>query len=78
MKHRADVANREQVRAMFDAVIEKFGRVDILMNFAGINRDAPITEMTDEQWDSVISAHLRGHFVCGQEYMFHNPDRPKD
>jgi NAD(P)-dependent dehydrogenase (short-subunit alcohol dehydrogenase family) len=75
MKHRADVANREQVRAMFDAVIEKFGRVDILVNFAGINRDAPITEMTDEQWDSVISAHLRGHFVCAQEYIFHNPDR---
>ena len=75
MKYRADVANREQVRAMFDAVIDKFGRVDILINFAGINRDAPITEMTDEQWDVVIAAHLRGHFVCSQEYIFHNPDR---
>jgi len=76
MRVRADVANREQVRSMFDAVIEKFGRVDILINFAGINRDAPFTELTDEQWDSVISAHLRGHFVCGQEYVRHNPDRP--
>ena len=74
--HKADVADREQVRAMFDAAIEEFGRVDILINFAGINRDAPFTEITDEQWDSVIAAHLRGHFVCCQEYVFHNPDRP--
>ena len=76
MRYRADVANREQVRSMFDAVIEKFGRVDVLINFAGINRDASFLEMTDEQWDSVISAHLRGHFVCGQEYVRHNTDRP--
>ena len=76
MRHRADVADRDQVRSMFDAVIDRFGRVDILVNFAGINRDAPFLEMTDEQWDSVISAHLRGHFVCSQEYVFHNPDRP--
>ena len=76
MRYRADVADRDQVRAMFDAVIDRFGRVDILVNFAGINRDAPFLEMTDEQWDTVISAHLRGHFVCSQEYVFHNPDRP--
>lgn len=75
LKYKADVANREQVRSMFDQVIEKFGRVDILVNFAGINRDAPFTELTDEQWDSVISVHLRGHFVCSQEYVLHNPDR---
>ena len=47
MKVQADVANREQVRAMFDAVIERFGQVDVLINFAGINRDAPFTELTD-------------------------------
>ena len=76
MKCQADVANREQVRAMFDAVVERFGRVDVLVNFAGINRDAPFVEMTDAMWDSVVSAHLRGHFVCCQEYVFHNPERP--
>lgn len=75
IKCKADVANREQVKAMFDTAIEAFGRVDILINFAGINRDAPFTELTDEMWDSVVSAHLRGTFVCSQEFVFHNPDR---
>ena len=71
----ADVSNREQVESMFDNAINKFGRVDILMNFAGINRDAPFTEITDDMWDSVIAAHLKGHFICGQEYVAHNTDR---
>ncbi|MFB3040935.1 MAG: SDR family NAD(P)-dependent oxidoreductase, partial [Candidatus Poribacteria bacterium] len=75
MKYKADVVNRQQVSAMFDEIVDKFGRVDILINFAGINRDAPFVELTDEQWDSVVSVHLKGHFVCSQEYVLHNPDR---
>ena len=39
-------------------------------------RVAPFLEMTDDQWGGGVSAHLRGHFVCCQEYLFHNPDRP--
>ncbi len=76
MKFQADIGSREQVRAMFDATIERFGRVDILMNFAGINLDTPFNEMTDEQFDRVVSSHLKGHFIACQEYLFHNPDRP--
>lgn len=75
MKYKADVADREQVKAMFDAVLEQFGRIDILVNTAGINRDAPFMELTDENWDAVVSTHLKGHFVCGQEYVRHNPER---
>ncbi len=75
LKHQADVADRGAVKAMYGKIIEKFGRVDILVNCAGINRDAPFTKITDETWDSVISAHLKGHFVCGQEFVFHNSDR---
>lgn len=74
MKYQADVSNRAEVRAMFDATIERFGRVDVLMNFAGVNQDAPFVEMTDEQWDQVIAAHLTGHFICCQEFVLHNPD----
>lgn len=75
LAYQADVSNREQVKAMFDRAIEKFGRVDMLMNFAGINRDASFMELTDEMWDSVIAAHLKSHFICGQEYVKKNPDR---
>lgn len=71
----ADVADRQQVRAMFDETIKRFGRVDILVNCAGINIDSPFMDITDETWDAVISAHLKGHFVCGQEFVSHNPDR---
>lgn len=76
MMYEADVSDRASVHAMFDAVVAEFGRVDILVNSAGFNRDAPFMEMTDENWHAVISAHLYGHFVCSQEYVFHNPDRP--
>ncbi len=75
LKYRADVAQRDQVRSMFDAVIDRFGRVDVLINGAGFNRDAPFMELTDEQFDSVVAVHLRGHFICSQEFVFHNPDR---
>ncbi len=75
LKYRADVRQRDQVRAMFDAVIDRFGRVDVLINGAGFNRDAPFMELTDEQFDSVVAVHLRGHFICSQEFVFHNPDR---
>ena len=72
--YEADVSDRAAVRAMFDAVIGRFGRVDLLVNSAGFNRDAPFLELTDEQFDSVVAVHLRGHFVCSQEFVFHNPD----
>ena len=75
MTYRANVANRAQVRSMYAETIRKFGRVDILVNCAGINRDAPFMEISDESWDAVISAHLKGHFVCGQEFVNHNSDR---
>lgn len=75
LAYQADVADRQQVRAMFDETINRFGRVDILVNCAGINIDAPFMDITDETWDAVISAHLKGHFVCGQEFVSHNPDR---
>jgi NAD(P)-dependent dehydrogenase (short-subunit alcohol dehydrogenase family) len=61
---------------MFDETVEAYGKVDILINCAGINRDAPFLEMTDEAWDNVVGAHLKGTFICCQEYVFHNPDNP--
>jgi len=45
---------------------ETFGRLDILINNAGINRDAMAAKMTEEQWDSVLSVNLKGTFFCAQ------------
>lgn len=75
LAYAANVADRGAVQSMYRAIIDKFARVDILINCAGINLDAPFVDITDDAWDAVIDAHLKGHFVCGQEFVFHNPDR---
>jgi 3-oxoacyl-[acyl-carrier protein] reductase len=73
--HRADVSNRAEVQDMYSAALQAFGRVDILINSAGVNRDGPFMSITDDSWDEVVNSHLRGHFICGQEYVRANPDR---
>jgi len=57
-----DVSSKEQVRKMVKAVGEKYGRIDILINNAGIVRDAQFYKMTDEQWEEVINVNLNGTF----------------
>lgn len=61
-----DVANREQVKAMVDAAVARYERVDILINNAGITRDGFLVKMTEEQWDQVIDINLKGVFNCMQ------------
>ena len=69
MSHQVDVSNREEVKRMFASAFKRFKQIDYLINFAGINRDAPFIEMTDEDWDSVVSVHLKGTFICCQEFV---------
>lgn len=59
-----DVTKPEQVRALVDKALERYGRIDILINNAGINRLAPIWEMDDETWNLVIGVNLTGAFHC--------------
>ncbi len=71
----ANVANRAQVEAMVEAVLKRFGRLDILVANAGITRDAftvrktkegEIKRMSDEQWDAVLGVNLKGTWLCCQ------------
>ena len=68
---RADVSQEIEVQQMISGVIDKFSRLDILVNNAGIIRRTPFLEVTAAEWDQVISANLRGCFLCGREVARH-------
>ncbi len=64
---KADVADEMQVAAMFQRAREEFGSVDILINNAGLQKDARLHEMTVSQWQRVIDVNLTGQFLCARE-----------
>ncbi|MBQ7245939.1 MAG: beta-ketoacyl-ACP reductase [Firmicutes bacterium] len=57
-----NVTDGEACKALTDYVLEKYGKIDVLINNAGITRDALTTKMTDEMWDLVIDVDLKGVF----------------
>lgn len=63
---KADVAIKSEVENMMDTAKNEFGRLDIVVNNAGFTRPAMLTKMTEEQWDAVVDAHLKGPFLCIQ------------
>jgi 3-oxoacyl-[acyl-carrier protein] reductase len=64
-----DVADAEQVKAGFKQVIEKFGRLDILVNNAAITRDGLAVRMKVDDWDAVIRTNLTGAHLCIQQAL---------
>ncbi|PID79179.1 3-oxoacyl-ACP reductase [bacterium DOLZORAL124_64_63] len=63
---RVNVADRTQVQEAVAAVKKQYGSVDVLINNAGITRDATLLRMQEEQFDQVIDVNLKGVFNCGQ------------
>lgn len=61
-----DVARRSQVQHMAETVHGHFGRIDVLINNAGITADAQLHKLTDEAFDRVIDVNLKGVFLCAQ------------
>lgn len=64
-----DLSRQESVAPMFDRIEKQFGPVDYLVNNAGINRDALLAFMSEEQWDEVIDTNLRGTYLCSRRAL---------
>jgi 3-oxoacyl-[acyl-carrier protein] reductase len=61
-----NVTDRASIQAVVDQVMKKYGRIDILINNAGITQDARLVKMTEAQFDAVIDVNLKGVFNCTQ------------
>lgn len=64
---KVDVTRKEDVAGMVQQTVNKFGKVDLLINNAGIIRMSPAETMSEEDWDKVIDVNLKGEFLCAQE-----------
>src|SRR5207244_1579547 len=63
----ADVSDENQVMAMYRQFVERFGRVDILVANAGVQRDAAFIDITLADWNTVIAINLTGQFLCSRD-----------
>jgi 3-oxoacyl-[acyl-carrier protein] reductase len=59
-----DVTDEAQVQALIDSAVQHYGRIDVMINNAGLGGTSPILEMTDEQWLTVLDVTLNGTFRC--------------
>jgi glucose 1-dehydrogenase len=72
----ADVSQQDPVRRMFGQVLEALGRLDILVNNSGIQKEDPSHESTAEDFDKVIGVNLKGAYLCSREAIRHFLSRP--
>jgi NAD(P)-dependent dehydrogenase (short-subunit alcohol dehydrogenase family) len=63
---KADVASSDRVKEMFDVVLGRFERLDIMVNNAGVQTWKPLLELSEIDWDRVINTNLKGTFLCTQ------------
>jgi meso-butanediol dehydrogenase/(S,S)-butanediol dehydrogenase/diacetyl reductase len=63
---RADVSHRGDVQSAIDQVVQEFGRVDVLVNNAGVLQITPVLEITDVEWDRNMAINATGVFLCSQ------------
>ncbi len=64
LAHHGSVSSAEVVDRLFTEAMARFGRVDVLVNNAGVTRDGLLVRMSEENWDEVIDVNLKGAFLC--------------
>ncbi len=64
-----DVSRKADAQAAVERALKTWGRLDVLVNNAGITRDATVKKLTEEQWDTVLAVNLKGTFLCCQAAM---------
>lgn len=72
---KADVSSSAQVDAMTKKIIDKWGRIDVLINNAGISADRTLSKMSDEEWKKVLAVNLDGPFFCSRAVLPSMKDR---
>jgi 3-oxoacyl-[acyl-carrier protein] reductase len=72
-----DVSESATADALLAAAVDHFGSLDILVNNAGVLRDRMLFSMSDEEWDKVVSVHLRGHFLLSRNAARYWRDKSK-
>jgi len=77
LAHTGDVADFQQARELVELAIGEFGKLDVLVNNAGILRDRMVFSMTEGEWDAVIRVHLKGHFNTTHFAAAHWRERSK-
>lgn len=73
-----DVGERATADAMVAAAVDGFGRLDVVVNNAGVTRDRMLFNMSDDEWDQVIRIHLRGHFLLSRNAAAYWRSRAKE
>lgn len=66
---KADVSNRKEVKEMVNQIIDKYGKIDVLINNAGISQYKLFTDITDDEWEEVMSVNLKSNFIVTQEVV---------
>lgn len=65
--HQADLGRSDQARGFISAVLQRFGRIDVLVNNSGVTWPEPFLELKEETWDQTFAINLKAMFVCSQE-----------
>ncbi len=75
--HTEDISSWDGARTLTETAVDAFGRLDVLVNNAGILRDAYIGSMSEDEWDAVLKVHLKGHFAALRHAVEHWRGRSK-